>query len=83
MYDDKGEYSVPLDQEKKGWYMGKSKYGRPVAVVLHTRLLGTASVICTVLPAIYLCHELFTWSMGFCPTILGSPVSAEDIRSSE
>lgn len=37
MYDDKGEYSVLLDQEKREgtW---ESKYGSLVAVVLHTRL---------------------------------------------
>lgn len=37
MYDDQGEYSVLLDQEEREgtW---ESKYGSPLAVVLHTRL---------------------------------------------
>lgn len=37
MYDDKGEYSVLLDQEKREgtW---ESKYGSSEVVVLHTRL---------------------------------------------
>lgn len=60
MYDDKGGYSVLLDQEKRDGTWERAQYGSPVAVLLHTRLLGTASVICTILPAIYLCHQYFT-----------------------